>query len=126
VRRAEGVLRIDFTVGKDDRRLARRIIRRLPTGGVRIGQPARLEDEEGRLIGWAIDHPALDEIDAIRLRHVMDTMAADDQAFTDPDLDDDGKITVEEIRALRQRIDAVPEVDAAIRAYRRSQRDPTP
>ena len=30
-------MRIEFLVGKDDKRLAKRIVRRLPTGAVRIG-----------------------------------------------------------------------------------------
>lgn len=108
-------MRIEFLVGKDDRRLARRIVRRLPVG-VRIGEPARLEDDRGRLIGWAIDHPDLTEIDAIRLRYVMDVMASDDPALAGSDLDVSA-------RELRARIDAVPEVQDAIRAYRKLQRE---
>lgn len=118
-------MEIAFLVGKDERRLAKRIVKRLPSG-VRIGEPARLENAQGQFMGWAIAHPDLDEIDRIRLNYVMDTMAESDEAFTNPDLDDDGKITVTEVRALRDRIDAVPAVDAAIKAYRRAQRDRTP
>lgn len=115
-------MRIEFLTGKDDRRLAKRIVRRLPQG-VRIGEPARLEDAQGRFIGWAIAHPDLDGVDAIRLAHVMDAMSDQDEAFTNPDLDDDGKISAAEVRALRDRIDADPVVDAAIKAYRRALRD---
>jgi hypothetical protein len=115
-------VRIEFLVGKDDRRLARKIVKRLPGGAVRIGEPGRIENAQGQFIGWVIAHPALDEIDAIRLKYVMDTMAEADEVFTNHDLDDDGKLTATEVRALRDRIDAVPAVDTAIKAYRRAQR----
>lgn len=119
-------MEIAFLVGKDERRLARKIVKRLPGGGVRIGEPARLENAQGQFVGWAISHPDLDEIDRIRLDYVMDTMVDTDEAFTNPDLDDDGHITNVEVKALRDRIDAVPEVDTAIRAWRRAQRNASP
>lgn len=115
-------MRIELPTTRDDRRLVRKLARRLPTG-VRIGQPARLEDAQGRFTGWAIDHPDLDEIDAIRLRYVVANLE-------DADLGDDlaevgaadGAALRAAVRALRDRIDAVPEVDAEIKKYRRAQR----
>ena len=112
-------MRIEFLAGKDERRIAKTVVRRLPS--VRVGQPARLVDAQGVFVGWAIDHPDLDAIDQIRLKYVMDTMAAGDAVLTDPYYDS-GSVTSADIKALKDRIDAVPEVDSAIRAYRQSQR----
>lgn len=115
-------MRIDFFVGKDQARIAKKIVRRLPTG-VRIGEPARIVDDQGNFLGWSICHPDLDGIDQIRLKYVMDTMAANDTVFTTPDFDNDGKITSADIQALKDRIDADPNVAAAERAYRQSLRN---
>lgn len=118
-------MRIEFLVGKDQQRLAKKIVRRLPTG-VRVGEPGVVLDANGVQIGWAIEHPGLDEIDKIRLQYVMDRMAADDPAFTNPDMDDDMKLTAADTKALKNRVDSDPVVAAAERAYRQSLRNALP
>lgn len=113
-------MRIELFIDKEDRRLTRRLVRRLPHGDVRIGEPARLEDEKGQFIGWAIDHPELGEIDAIRLRYVVAALASDKDDTTLGSLE---LADAASVRSLRDRIDAAPAVDAAIKEYRRAQRE---
>jgi len=114
-------MRIDFLAEAADRKLARQLIRRLPAG-VRIGEPARIEDENGKFLGWSISHPDLDEEDSIRLHYAAEILADEDEALTKDSLNDDGRLTAEDIRAFRQRINEAPEVRDAIRAHRRAQR----
>lgn len=113
-------MRIDLFIDREDRRLTRKLVRRLPQGVVRIGEPARLEDGQERFIGWAINHPELNEIDAIRLRYVVSVLTSDTDDTTLGSLE---LTDAASVRALRDAIDAVPEVDTAIRAYRRALRD---